>query len=769
VSTDFGVIGKPLSRIDGVARATGDIEYGVDVKLPGMLYGKILRGEYPHGRILHIDYSRAMRLPGVKAVVTGADDPGGRFGSRMADQTMMAHEKVRHVGEPVAAVAAVDEETASEALSLIAVEYEPLPAVFDPIEAMQPGAPIIHEQMHEYKYWEGWCNPRPGTNIINALVLRKGNIERGFAEASVVMENTYRTHAIQHASIEPHACVVHVGADGKVTVWSSTQAPYVLRASLAAALRIPASRVRVIATAVGGAYGGKVRLKAEGPAALLSLKTGRPVKIVHTRTEEFVGAVTRHPSVISMKTGARRDGTLVACRAEIILDTGAYCEAGEVVIWEVVQGAPGPYVVPNIWVDGYSVYTNRVPAGPCRGFGWPQVTWAYEGQMDALARELDMDPVEIRLKNAFEEGSISASGEVLHSVGFKECLLRVAKAVQWHERERRPGHGMGVIGFTKMSMPQTSSAAFVKLNEDGRIGLLTSAVDVGQGVSTALAQIVAEEIGVALDGVEVAAADTDTTPYDSGAISSRQTFHVGIAVQRAAADLKAQVLAAAAAMLEANPADLEIRLGRIAVRGVPGRAVSLADIGAATQIRLGHPILGRGAYRETDIVMPDPNTGQSPRPAPYWKYGAQAVLVDVDLETGRVAVQRVVSAHDCGRAINPPGVEGQIEGGAVMGLGYALMEEMIFEEGRVMNPNFMEYRVPTSADFPDVEPIIVEAPHREGPFGAKGVGEASTIGAAAAVRSAIADAVGVIINDLPITSEKVLDGIEAQRKAEPHK
>ena len=762
MSTEFTVVGKPFERVDGAGRATGRITYGVDMKLPGMLHGKVLRSEQPHARIVRIDYDAALRLPGVKAVVTGADDPGGRFGSRMADQPMMAHEKVRHIGEPVAAVAAVDEETAEEALALISVEYEPLPAVFDPCEAMQPGAPIIHERMHEYKYWEGWCNPRPGTNIINALALRKGDVEKGFAESAVIVENTYRTHAIQHVSMEPHACVVQAEADGRLTVWSCTQAPYLLRGSLAAALRIPASKVRVIATAVGGGYGGKVRLKLEGPAALLSMKTGRPVKMVHTRTEEFTAAVTRHPSVIRMTTGARRDGTLAACRAEVIFDTGAYCEAGEVVLWEVMHATPGPYAVPNVWVDGYCVYTNRVSAGPCRGFGWPQVTWASEGQMDALARELGMDRLEIRLKNAFDEGSVSASGEILHSVGFKDCLRRVAEAVDWDKRERRPGRGIGLIGFTKMSMPQTASAAFVKLNEDGRIGLMTSAVDLGQGISTALAQIAAEEIGVGLEDVEVAAADTDTTPFDSGAISSRQTFHVGNAVKKAAADLKEQVLAAAATLLEARAEDLELRGGRVSVRGVPDRNVTLAQIGTATQIRLGQPILGRGSHLDDDIVMPDLATGQSPKPAPYWKYGAQAVEVEIDSETGKVAVKKMVSAHDCGRAINPLSIEGQVQGGAVMGLGFALMEEMIFDEGRVVNPNLMDYRVPTSTDFPDVEAIIVEAPHREGPFGAKGMGETSTIGAAAAVRAAVADATGATINELPITCEKVLDAIEAR-------
>ena len=763
MSTDFTVVGKPLPRVDGVTRATGRITYGVDVKIPGMLYGKLLHSDYPHARIRNIDYSQALRLPGVKAVVTGADDPGGRFGARLADQVIFAHEKVRFAGEPVAAVAAIDEETAAEALSLIEVEYEPLPAVFDPIEAMQPGAPLVHENLHEYVFWEGWARPRPGTNICNSVSLRRGDPERGFAEADAVVENTYRTHAIQHASIEPHACVVNAEADGRITVWSCAQAPYQLRMGLAAALRIPASKVRVIGTAVGGGYGGKTRMKLEGPAALLSRKAGRPVKIVYTRTEEFIAATTRHPSVIRMKTGARRDGMLVACEAELIYDSGAYTEAGEIVVWEVVQGAQGPYFIPNIQVDGYCVYTNRVSAGACRGFGWPQVTWASEGQMDALARELNLDPLEIRLKNAYEEGSLSVSGEVMHSVGFKECLQRVADAVDWHGRERRPGHGIGLIGFTKMSMPQTASAAFVKLNEDGRIGILTAAVDVGQGISTALAQIAAEELGVPLEDVEVAAADTDTTPFDSGAISSRQTFHVGNAVKQATADLKEQVLEVAASMLEASPADLEIRQGKVTVRGVPDRSVTLAQIGRATQISIGQPILGRGAHRD-DTVMPDLDTGQSPRPATYWKYGAQAVEVEVDSETGQVAIKRMVSAHDCGRAINPLSIEGQIQGGAVMGLGFALMEEMIFDEGRVVNPNLMDYRVPTSTDFPDVEAIIVEAPHREGPFGAKGVGEASTIGAAAAVRSAVAEAVGVTINELPITCEKVLDAIEAQRK-----
>ncbi|MDP2662833.1 MAG: xanthine dehydrogenase family protein molybdopterin-binding subunit [Dehalococcoidia bacterium] len=757
--SEFRVVGKPLVRTDGLRKATAQVTYGVDFKLPGMLWGKMLRSPYPHARIISIDTSKAEALPGVKGVVTGMDSPDGLFGSRINDQPPIAREKVRYVGEPVAAVAAVDEATAEKALDLIQVEYEKLPAVFDPVEAMKPDAPLIHEGLGGYEFSPIICHPVPGTNILNYMKVRRGDINEGFAQSDFVFEDTFTTQAQQHCCLEPHAAVGQVNVDGKATVWTSTQGPYKVRTESASALSMPPSRVRVIATQVGGGFGGKGRAKLEPHCVLLARKSGRPVKIVLTRHEVFTATSSRHPSVIHIKTGVKADGAILAREVEVVLDGGAYSESGEIVCWEIAQGAAGPYQIPNVKVDAYAVYTNKVPAGPMRGFGWPQIMWASESQVDIIAERLGLDPLEMRLKNALEEGSISATGEIMHSVGLKECLRRAAEAIGWDE-ERPPNRGRGIGCVTKMSVPFLPSAAFVKINEDGRIGLLTSAVDIGQGSDTALAQICAEEMGVGLADIEIAAPDTDSTPPDMGAIASRITFHVGNAVRLAASDARTQVVALAADLLEASPEDLEIADSQVFVRGSPERGVSLARVATTAYFQKGGPILGRGSFLDEDLVPTDPKTGQSPKPCPYWKYGATAVEVEVDPETGVVKLTRVASAHDCGRAINPMLVNGQIEGGAATGLAYALWEELVFDEGRVINPSFMDYRIPSTMEVPDIQPIIVEAPHKSGPFGAKGAGEASTIGVAGAVGNAIYDAVGVRLKDLPLTWEKVLSAIE---------
>lgn len=757
--SELSVVGKALVRTDGLRKATAQVTYGVDFKLPGMLYGKLLRSPYPHARIIGIDTSQAEALPGVKAVVTGKDSPEGLFGSRINDQPPLAREKVRYIGEPVAAVAAVNEATAEKALGLIQVEYEEITPVFDPKEAMRPGAPIIHEDLGKYQASPIFCHPVPGTNIMNYMKIRHGTVEMGFTQADFIFEDTFTTPAQHHCCLEPHAAVGQVGLDGKATVWTSTQGPYKVRTESASALSMPPSRVRVIATQVGGGFGAKGRAKLEPHCVLLSRKSGRPVKIVLTRHEVFTATSTRHPSVIRIKTGVKADGTILAREVEVILDTGAYSESGEIVCWEIGQGAAGPYRIPNVKVDAYAVYTNKVPAGPMRGFGWPQIMWASESQIDIIAHKLGLDPLEVRLRNALEEGSVSATGEVMHSVGLKECLREAAAAIGW-EDQRPPNRGRGIACLTKMSVPFLPSSAFVKINEDGRVGLLTSAVDIGQGSDTVLAQICAEDLGVSLSDIEVAVPDTDSTPPDMGVIASRITFHVGNAVRLAAADARQQVLALAADMLEASPEDLLLADGKVFVRGSPDRALTLSQVSTAAFFQKGGPILGRGSFLDEDLVPTDPDTGQSPKPCPYWKYGATAVEVEVDPETGVVKVLKLASAHDCGRAINPLLLNGQIEGGALTGLAYALWEEVVFDGGRITNPSFMEYRIPSTVEAPNISPIIVEAEHHAGPFGAKGAGEASTIGVAAAVGNALFDAVKVRIEDLPLTWEKVLAALE---------
>lgn len=761
--SQFSVVGKPLTRLDGLRKAAAQVTYGIDFKLPGMLYGKILRSVYPHARILSIDTSQAEALPGVKAVVTGKDAPVGLFGSRLYDQPPLARDKVRHIGEPVAAVAAVDEATAEKALGLIQVEYEELPAVFDSREAMQPGAPIVHPDLGSYQRNPLLCYPVPGTNILNHMRVRRGNVEKGFAQSEFIFEDTFTTQAQQHCCIEPHAAVGQVGLDGKATVWASTQAPYKVRTECAVALGVPPSRVRVIANQCGGGFGGKSRARVDAYCVLLARKSGRPVKIVLTRHEIFTATTTRHPSIIRIKTGVKADGAMVAREVEVILNGGAYGEAGEIVCWEVGQGAAGPYRIPHVKVDAYEVYTNKVPAGAMRGFGWPQIMWAGESQVDIIAHKLSLDPLEMRLRNAVEEGSISHTGEVLHSVGLKECLRQAAAAIDW-EAERPPNRGRGIACLTKISVPFLGSSAFVKINEDGRVGLLTSATDIGQGSDTVLAQICAEEMGVGLSDIEVAVPDTDTTPPDMGAIASRITFHVGNAICLAAADARSQLLALAADMLEASPDDLDLAGGKIFVRGSTERALTLAEVSTAAYFRKGGPILGRGSFLDEDLVPTDEETGQSPKASPYIKYGATAAEVDVDPETGVVKVTKMASAHDCGRAINPLLLNGQIEGGAATGLAFALWEEMVFDGGRITNPSFMDYRIPSTVEVPDVQPVIVEAPHNCGPFGAKGAGEASTIGVAPAVGNALFDAVKVRLKDLPLTWEKVLEALEKKAR-----
>lgn len=758
------IVGRPMPRRDGLLRASGQVVYGVDFKVSGMLWGKIVRSEHPCARILRIDASRALSLPGVKAVVTGQDAPDGLYGARLWDEPILAKDRVRYVGEPVALVAAVDEDTASEAAQRIEVEYEPLPALFSPFEALREDAPLIHPDLGSYFHREFDCHPVPGTNIASHIKIRKGDIAAGFAQADLVHEDTYQTHPVHCAYIEPHAAVARWEPNGRLTVWSSTQCPFLVRRQLAVALKMPVSRIRVLATAVGGGYGGKALMKIEGACALLARAAHRPVKLVFTRSEEFIGTNTRHAFSIDIKTGAKKDGTLVACEARLVVDNGAYTDAGDGVCWEATIGATGPYVIPHQKVDGLLVYTNKIPGGPFRGFGWPQVHWAFEQNVDALAHRLGIDPLEIRLKNAVEEGSLSSTGEALHSVGLKACLRAAADAIGWDKRERQPNRGYGISVVNKLSIPYTSSSAFVKVNEDGTIHLLCSAVDLGQGSDNAMIQIAAEELGVRAEDVDLIPADTDTTPFDDGARSSRLTFHMGNAVRKAAAEARQEILRRAEAVLEVAAQDLELRNGRISVVGQPGPFLNLAELVMRSHWLHGGPILGRGSHVDEDIVAMDPETGQSPRPAAYFEYGAQAAQVEVDPETGQLTVLRMSSAHDCGRAINPLAVEGQIEGGAATGLGFVLMEEVQIEEGRVTNPNFMNYCLPTALDMPPLATVIVEGyPHREGPFGAKGVGEASCIGIPAAIGNAVYDAVGVRITRTPITWERVLDALERKK------
>lgn len=762
-------IGRSPARLDAYEKVTGRAVFAVDLKLAGMLHARVLRSPIPHGRITHIDVSKAETLPGVIAVVTGKDFPGS-FGATVQDQNFLAREKVRFVGDPVAAVAAVNLDAAEEALSLIKVEYEPLAAILDPVEAMKPGAVLIHEELSRYATAPG-IFPVAGTNICNHFKLRKGDVEKGFTESHVVLEDTYTTQMVQHAHLEPHASIAQVDPSGKILIWSNTQTPYFNRKALARALNLPLNKVRIMGTSVGGGFGGKSYLKAEPICVALALKTkNRPVKLVYTREEEFGVAPVRHPTVIRCKTGMKRDGTWVAQETELIFDTGAYADIGPRVVRNAGFSASGPYKVPNVHIDSYCVYTNNPVGGAFRGFGIPQITWAIESHLDAMAEKLGIDSVELRLKNAVEEGSASATGQVLHSVGLKETLRQAAEKIGWG-RSLGPSRGKGVACMHKSTVTPSASAAFVKLNEDASVTLLCSAVEMGQGASTALAQIAAEELGVPVDMISVVRPDTDFTPYDMASVSSRSTFFVGNAVRRAAADAREQLLDIAAEILEANPKDLELKEGKVQVRGVPEKAISITELplGEAFYVGVkgrgrGRPVLGRGTFTVEDATPLDRETGQGKNPSVFWMYATQAAEVEVDPRTGRVKILRIAAAHDVGRSIHPQSIEGQVEGALVMGVGTALFEKMELEEGRVKNRSFADYKIPSALDAPEMIPIIVEEPHSRGPYGAKGLGEPALAPTAAAIANAIYAAVGVRIKDLPITPEKILEGLKKGQK-----
>ncbi len=757
-------IGQSPVRLDAREKVTGRTLYAVDLKMAGMLYAKVLRSPHPHARILHIDATKARSLPGVVAVVTGKDFPGS-LGATVQDQSFLAGDKVRFVGDAVAAVAAVNLDTAEEALSLIHVEYELLPALFDPVEAMKSREVLIHENLSQYAVAPG-IFPVPGTNICNHFKLRKGDPERGFNESDLVLEDTYRSHMVQHAHLETHAAIAQVDSSGKILIWSNTQTPYFNRKALAKSLNLPLNQVRVMVTTLGGGFGGKSYLKAEPICVALALKSkGRPVKLVFTREEEFGVAPVRHPTIIRCKTGMKKDGTWLAQETELIFDTGAYADIGPRVCRNAGFSAAGPYQVPNVRIDSYCVYTNHPIGGAFRGFGIPQVSWAIESHLDVMAEKLGLDPVEVRLKNAVEEGSLSVTGQVLHSVGLKETLRQAAEKIGWRKTSG-PYRGKGIACMHKSTVTPSSSAAFVKLNEDASVTLLCSAVEMGQGSSTILAQIASEELGIPVEKISMVRPDTDVTPYDMASVSSRSTFFVGNAVRRAAADAREQLLQIAAEILEANPQDLVIEAGKVMVRGVPEKAIPIAElplgeafyVGAKGRGR-GRPVLGRGSFTVEDATPLDRETGQGKNPSAFWMYATQAAEVEVDPRSGRVKVLRISSAHDVGKSIHPVAIEGQIQGALVMGVGTALWEEMELEKGRVKNPSFAEYKLPSALDAPEMIPIIVEELHAQGPYGAKGLGEPALAPTAAAIANAIYAAVGVRVKDLPITPEKILEGL----------
>jgi CO/xanthine dehydrogenase Mo-binding subunit len=760
---DFTVIGKKTAKLDAHVKATGEAKFATDIFLPNMLWAKVLRSPLAHARILSIDTQKAKRLSGVKAVLTAEDVPDARYGALVLDMGIFARGKVRYIGEAVAAVAAVDEDTAAEALELIQVQYEELPAVFDPEDAMQPHAPVIHEELNSYiTLFERTARAMNG-NVNYQAEIAKGDIDAGFSQADFIFKDTYKTQKVHPSYLEPNSTVATIDADGRLVIYNTTQRPHINQSILSSLLGLPISKIRVVPCYVGGAFGGKNRTLTEPTAAALALKTRRPVRLTFTHEEEFTSATTRHSSVIKLKTGVRQDGTLVASQITMIYDCGAYAPTPNAV-WLGAVTATGPYRIPHVRLEAFSVYTNKTMAGAFRGYGTPQVTFARESQMDQIAHELSIDPVELRLKNCFKRGDALHTGQELVSVNIEDTILRTRDLIGYKKARRGENRALGIsCGFCPCGGFATSSV--VKMNMDGTALVTTGAMDMGQGLRTVMAQITAEQLGLSTDDITVIIGDTDSTPFDVGIFGDRGTHTTGMAVMMAAADARRQLLELAAEKMEANPVDLEIQAKKIFVKGAPDRFIDFKDVLGGGMYKKGGPIIGKASINpSTRPIDPAIAKGAASRMFSTYTFATNIVEVEVDRDTGEIQVHNAVGAQDCGTVINPDGVAGQMVGGMAIGLGYGLFEEMVIKDGQVLNPSFLECRLATAVDMPKISTLTVENYDANGPFGAKGAGNSSVINLAAAIANAVYNAVGVRIKELPVTPHKIMQGIHTKEK-----
>jgi 4-hydroxybenzoyl-CoA reductase subunit alpha len=819
MTNDFSIIGKPIAMIDAAGKTTGSGRYTDDLSLPGMLYGKILHSPHPHARIKSIDTSRAAKLDGVIAVVTGKDAPNP-FGILPVghDEHALALDKVRYVGDNVACVAAISEAIAEQALDLIDVDYELLPAYFDPEESMKAEHDLIHDN-------------KPN-NLEKDYHHVFGDPEKAFAEADYVAEGRFLANEVTHAAMEPHSTLAafdldpHTGTLGRLTVWSSTQVPYYLQHKLSLVLEMPMSQIRVIKPLVGGGFGGKSEvIPVELIGAIAARAARAPVKITYTREEVFWAHRGRPRTIVDLKTGVKNDGRITAVKARVVQDGGAYCSYGVVTILYSGALLGALYDIPNIQYDGYRVLTNKPACGAMRGHGTVNVRFAFESQLDEIAAKLNIDPAEIRSRNLLQPPCITVNGLRVQSYGLPECIDQVVGRSRWNERKGKlaTGRGLGIAcshyvsgaanSIIRSDMPH--STVNIKIDRDGGVVIYTGASDIGQGSDTMVAQIAAEALGCSLSRVRVVAADTDLTPIDIGSYSSRVTFMNGNATLRAAEEVRKQIAAAAAKKMACVPEDLVFRNDRVA-RAFPSAnegprresrpwlsssAQPGSDAGANPtasgrvegQILRGslqqkrkdegpkdsmsfeeaviaaidfHAALsGTGSYAPPPAARGGKHKGGGVGPSPAYSYSAQVAEVSVDRDTGEVVVHKVWAAHDCGRALNPVSVEGQVIGSVWMGMGQALTEEMVWKDGLLMNPGLLEYRSPSSAESPEVEAILVESIDPEGPFGAKECSEGSLAATIPAIANAIYDAVGIRLHESPFTPERVLAALRAKKKA----
>jgi CO/xanthine dehydrogenase Mo-binding subunit len=756
-------VGRAVPRVDGRDKVTGRALFGSDVRLPGMLHGAVLRSPHPHARIVSVDTTAATQALGVRAVVTGGDFPY-TFGASIKDQPFLAIDRVRYVGEPVAAVAADSELQAQQARDLIRVEYEALPVVLDPWEALAEGAPLVHPDLHTYR--RGTHEIVPHTNV-NALArYTHGDVEAGLRDSDLVFEDEFFAHALSHAALETHVAVAQYSpAGGGYTLWASTDRPFQVRDELAVALGLPSSKVRLLVGYVGGSFGGKNTLVAETAAVALARAVGgRPVRVEYSREEDLVASQVRMPAFLRLQTGVGRDGTLLARRAEVLWDGGAYASNAVGIALRGPKAVFGPYRIPNVEFVSRMVYTNKETTGSYRGYGTTQAAWACESQMDIIAHRLGLDPLDLRLKNGYEEGDPWLNGQILHSVNVRETLERVGSEIGWGSVERSPAphlrRGKGIATMIKETATPTSSNVVIKVEQDGQVAVVCAAPEIGAGQATVLCQMAAEAVGVPLDAVSLPDTDTAITPCNGPVASSRTTFHVGNAIRMAGREVRERVLALASGFLDTAVDLLDLSDGVIIEEGV-GPRLALGELLGRLGPE-GNSVVAAARYSSAGSPLLKADPGLGGMSSIFLMVASQAVELEVDIETGVVRIVKVAAAADVGRAINPTACEQQIEGGVVMGISNTLYEEFKVRGGRIENGSFADYKLATFQDLPEIVPIIVESDHVEAPFGAKGIGEPAAAATAPAIANALYDAIGVRIRDLPITAAKVLSAIKAK-------
>ncbi len=746
-----GQIGRSLPRLEGRDKVTGRAEYTHLMQLPGMLHAKIFRSTVAHGRIKSIDTSAARNVPGVYAVYTSDDvrkviaEP--YYGPAFHDQPILAIGKVHFIGEPVAVVLASDPHVADQAAQQITADYDELPAVFDEVEAAE-NKTLVHDELKpagtfaDLKHLKG----RKGTNIALDFRLRRGDVDKAFATAANVFEHTFRTQKVLHLPLEPHASIADYRDDG-ITIYSSAQGPSFVRTEIARLLGWPENRVRIKVPYLGGGYGGKLYIKLEALATAMSMLARRPVKIAHTMEEHFY-TITKHPSTFRIKSGLDKDGRIIARKCEVWWNGGAYADIGPRVTQKSGFTASGPYDIDNVSIDSYALYTNLTPAGALRGFGVPQLVWAYESHTDMIAHALNRDPLEFRKQNLLRDGRPQATGTILKDTAIEKVLDRIAERLNWKQPFDR---GKGVIrrgrGFAvalKAVISPTTSVAIVNVSADGSTTLYCGTVDMGQGSDTAMAQMVGEVLNMPAESVRVVPRDTDVTPYDMGTLGSRSLFHMGHAVRLAAEEARTKI------------GDLRRELGE-----PEGSNASLADLFRKKYGMQAGNIVGTGIYKP-DYIPPDAN-GLTTNATPFWMVAGSGVEIEVDTETGHVRITRLINVADVGKPINPKIVETQLSGASLMQLGFSMFEKMHIDGGQVTNASLADYKIPGIHDVPPVmENEAVDTYQSNGPFGAKGVGELATFGLSPAIANAIDDAVGVRLTELPLTAEAVFRALRAK-------